>query len=225
MPRCIFQTFFSCIKSVSFLFLLAIFCPRVFVFLLPRWTWPQHLCCRLILKCCSPLLLPCHYSVCVQRLPPCQLSETVLFHSLVLSVTHHDNKCVHSFEDCHHGCACLSNFPSRIVMPSNHLPAPPTAAVRGLGDETINSIIVLGAAFAVSILTVTPERQLQPPGQLLAQRGCHKTVLMLGDWDVAAKMYPRMQEEFLFWPWILMTLEIPVPFGPSTSSTSVLSRI
>lgn len=44
-------------------------------------------------------------------------------------------------------------------------------------NVTINSIIMLGVAFAVSILNVTPEKQLQPSGQLLAQRGWHPPVV------------------------------------------------
>lgn len=104
--------------------------------------------------------------------------ESCSFTVLVSCVTHHGNKCVHSFEDCHHDRARLSNFPSSIVMPSNH---PSAVAVnspvneKSLEDVTINSIIVLGVAFAVSILNVTPERWLQPPGPLLPQSGCRPT--------------------------------------------------
>lgn len=124
--------------------------------------------------------------------PPCQLSEIMLFHNSLLCVTHHGNKCVHSFEDCHHDRAHLSNFPSRIVMPSNHsLPPTAPAKEKSLEDVTINSIIVLGVAFAASILNVTPERRLQPPGPLLVQRGCRASVLMLGDWDVAVSQNAR----------------------------------
>lgn len=62
---------------------------------------------------------------------------------------------------------------SRLVLLCQVIvPPPPNAAVsapvkeKSLEDGTINSIIVLGVAFAVSVLNVTPERQLQPPGQL-----------------------------------------------------------
>lgn len=48
-----FQTLFSCIKPISVLVSLAIFYPRVFVFLLPRWKWAEHLCCPPLFKCCS----------------------------------------------------------------------------------------------------------------------------------------------------------------------------
>lgn len=148
------------------------FSPRVFI------SWGEMSEASLL---CSPFFWllqsssSCHVTILFATLHRpfwALLSATMLFHSIVLCVTHHGNKCVHSFEDCHHDRARLSNFPSRIVMPSNCPPPPPNAAVsapvkeKSLEDGTINSIIVLGVAFAVSVLNVTPERQLQPPGQL-----------------------------------------------------------
>lgn len=135
-------------------------------------------------------------------LSPClgQPSETMLFHSLVSCVTHHGNKCVHSFEDCHDR-ACLSNFPPHIVMPSNDPPhthhhtctSTHTAAVStsviedSLEDGTINSIIVLSVAFALSILNATPDRQLQPPEPPSAER-MPLNMLTLGDWEEAVSL-------------------------------------
>lgn len=106
---------------------------------------------------------------------PCQLSDTMLFHSLALCVTHHGNKCVHRFEDCHHDSARLSNFPPHIAMPRNHPPnnsAP--VQEKSLEDSRNYKYHYCIRCFAVSILSVTSERQLQPPGPLLAQSGFHR---------------------------------------------------
>lgn len=91
----------------------------------------EHVCCPLLFQYCSLLPLTtttvCHSPQAVLSPSLCQPSETVLFHSLVSCVTHHGNKCVHSFEDCHDR-ACLSNFPPHIVMPRNDPPHTITCA-------------------------------------------------------------------------------------------------
>lgn len=95
-----------------------------------QWGENEHRCCHLrpiLFKCCCcPLLamllfaLPLTAGSAESFLLPALGNHA---HSLDLCVTHHGNKCVHSFEDCHDG-ACLSDFPPHIVRPSNHPPTP-----------------------------------------------------------------------------------------------------
>lgn len=105
-------------------------CPTTWCLFFLQWGENEHRCCHLrpiLFKCCCfPLLGMLLFAL------PLTTGSTESFllpalgnhaHSLDLCVTHHGNKCVHSFEDCHDG-ACLSDFPPHIVRPSNHPPTP-----------------------------------------------------------------------------------------------------
>lgn len=125
-----------------------------------------HLCPILFKCCCFPLLamllfaLPLTAGSTGSFLLPALGNHT---HSLDLCVTHHGNKCVHSFENCHDR-ACLSDFPPHIVRPSNH-PHPPLLC----GHEhfcrewNYKWCYCIRRCFTVGVMNVTPERLMQLP--------------------------------------------------------------
>lgn len=85
----------------------------------------QSICVVLFSSCAAFFFSsPCCYSFChspqaALSPSPCQHSETTLLPSSVLCVTHHSNKCVCSFEDCHDR-ARLLNLPPHIAVPNAH---------------------------------------------------------------------------------------------------------
>lgn len=138
----------------------------------------EHRCCHLrpiLFKCCCfPLLAMLLFALPLTAGSPESFLLPALgnhAHSLDLCVTHHGNKCVHSFEDCHDG-ACLSDFPPHIVRPSNHPPHPTVAMSTSVENGTINGIIVLDVVLLSVLWMWPPKRPLQPPRPPLPQRRC-----------------------------------------------------
>lgn len=147
----------------------------VFVFL--QWGENEHRCCHLrpiLFKCCCfPLLamllfaLPLTAGSTESLLLPALGNHA---HSLDLCVTHHGNKCAHSFGDCHDG-VCLSDFPPHIVRPSNH-PPPHCGHEHFCWEWNYKWCYCIRCCFTVSVMNVTPKRPLQPHRPPLPQRGC-----------------------------------------------------
>lgn len=139
---------------------------NMFVFL--QWGENEHRCCHLrpilFKSCCFPLLAMLLFAL------PLTTGSTESFllpalgnhaHSLDLCVTHHGNKCVHSFEDCHDG-ACLSDFPPHIVRPSNH-PPPHCGQEHFCWEWKYKWRYCIRCCFAVSVMNVTPRDHCSCP--------------------------------------------------------------